>query len=155
MATISTTGKAGGRKAVDAEVPLIPFIDLLLCCVMFLLVAAVWNDLASLNAQQRTPGDETPQMDDPPPDLPLVLSIRDHGYELSSGVGDRTEVPKLESGYDNAALGRLLAQRRELDPNQRDLVIAPDDGVRFEFVAVAMDTATGAGFDGLSLADGS
>ena len=49
MASISTGGGDGhGKKSVDAEIPLIPFIDLLLCCVMFLLVTAVWNKLDAL-----------------------------------------------------------------------------------------------------------
>ena len=49
-------GGHGGKKAVDADIPLIPFIDLLLCCVMFLLVSAVWTNLASLQANQHIEG---------------------------------------------------------------------------------------------------
>src|SRR5262245_48521698 len=139
MATISTGSAKGGRKAVDAEVPLIPFIDLLLCCVMFLLVAAVWNDLAALTSEQRVPGEG--EIDDPAPEAPLVLSIREDGYELSSSAGDRTSVPRRARGYDQAALGRLLEQRHELAPDARQIVIAPDDGIPFDVVAGAMDTA--------------
>ena len=53
MATIETGG-AHGRKKVDHEIPLVPFVDLLLCCLMFLLVTAVWAQLGSLGAS--TPG---------------------------------------------------------------------------------------------------
>ena len=42
-----TAGK-GGKKALDAELNLIPFIDLLSCCIAFLLITAVWTQIAGL-----------------------------------------------------------------------------------------------------------
>ena len=51
MGGISVGGGHGGKKSVDSEIPLVPFIDLLLCCVMFLLVTAVWNRLARLGCR--------------------------------------------------------------------------------------------------------
>ncbi len=70
MAGVSTGGGGhGGKKSVDQDIPLIPFIDLLLCCVMFLLVTAVWNQLARINANQQTPGAVTTPPDEPPPDV--------------------------------------------------------------------------------------
>ena len=41
------TGK-GGKKALDAELNLVPFIDLLSCCIAFLLITAVWTQIAGL-----------------------------------------------------------------------------------------------------------
>ena len=35
MGGISVGGGHGGKKNLDSEIPLVPFIDLLLCCVMF------------------------------------------------------------------------------------------------------------------------
>lgn len=55
MAGISVGGR-GGKREPNSEIPLVPFIDLLLCCVMFLLVTAVWNQLAQIDANQRQPG---------------------------------------------------------------------------------------------------
>ena len=57
MATIQVGAGGHGKRAVDHEIPLIPFIDLLLCCVMFLLVTAVWNRLAQMSSPLETPGD--------------------------------------------------------------------------------------------------
>ena len=55
MAGIATQGGGSKRSAVDHEIPLVPFIDLLLCCVMFLLATAVWTHLSSLEANQQIP----------------------------------------------------------------------------------------------------
>ena len=41
------TGK-GGKKPLNAELNLVPFIDLLSCCISFLLITAVWTQIAGL-----------------------------------------------------------------------------------------------------------
>jgi len=80
MGGIDTGGGHGGKKSVDQEIPLVPFIDLLFCCIMFLLATAVWNQLARLSANQRTPGQAATQ-DSPPPEervkVILQVQIRD------------------------------------------------------------------------------
>lgn len=58
------TGGGHGKRATNHEIPLIPFIDFLLCLVMFLLVTAVWNHMARLEADASVPG--------PPKDEPLT-----------------------------------------------------------------------------------
>jgi biopolymer transport protein ExbD len=63
MAGIDTGGGHGGRRSVNMELPLIPFIDFLLCLVAFLLVTAVWSQMARINADARVPG---PPRDEPP-----------------------------------------------------------------------------------------
>ena len=61
MAGIDTGGGAGGRRATNHEIPLIPFIDFLLCLVAFLLVTAVWSQMARINADARVPGPPKPE----------------------------------------------------------------------------------------------
>ncbi|MET0790362.1 MAG: biopolymer transporter ExbD, partial [Polyangiaceae bacterium] len=63
MAGIDTGGGHGGKRATNHEIPLIPFIDFLLCLVAFLLVTAVWSQMARINADARVPG---PPKDEPP-----------------------------------------------------------------------------------------
>ena len=147
-------GGHGGKKAVDSEIPLIPFIDLLLCCVMFLLVTAVWNQLARIDANQKQPGQEAP--DQPPPEekIKVVLQVQADGYVLSSTAGDRIEIPKAGDAYDEEALREKLQERKRLEPNRKDLVVAPEDGVMYADVIGAMDIVVGEGFPDMSLSDG-
>jgi biopolymer transport protein ExbD len=58
-------GGGHGKKSVNHEIPLIPFIDFLLCLVAFLLVTAVWSQMARINADATVPGPPNP---DKPPD---------------------------------------------------------------------------------------
>src|SRR5215475_11740426 len=63
MAGIDVGGGHGGRRSVNQELPLVPFIDFLLCLVMFLLVTAVWSQMARLNADAQVPGPPNPDKD--------------------------------------------------------------------------------------------
>lgn len=148
-------GGHGGKKAVDSDIPLIPFIDLLLCCVMFLLVTAVWNQLARLDANQQQPGQQAPN--DPPPEekIKVVLQVQAAGYTIASTAGDRIDIPKVGDAYDIETLRDKLQERKRLEPNRRDLVVAPEDGVQYQDVVAAMDTVVGEGFPEMSLSDGS
>jgi len=56
MAGIDLGNGHGGKRFTNHEVPLIPFIDFLLCLVAFLLVTAVWSQLARVDADARVPG---------------------------------------------------------------------------------------------------
>jgi biopolymer transport protein ExbD len=155
MASISAGGGHGGKKSVDHSIPLVPFIDLLLCCVMFLLVTAVWNQLARLNANQQQPGQ--PQMDTPPPEEPqikLILQVQKTGFVLATTAGERTEIPKSGDTYDVEELVKKLKERRELEPNKKDITVAPEDGVLYVDVVKAMDTVVGQGYEAMSLSDG-
>ncbi|MDD9969988.1 MAG: biopolymer transporter ExbD [Myxococcales bacterium] len=139
MATIDVGGGPSGRKAVDTEIPLIPFIDLLLCCVMFLLVTAVWNELAGHHASQRVPGIDT--ADQPPPErVRLVLRVRHDGYVLASTAGDQVSIPKVAGTYDATGLAEGLASYRQADPARREITVVPDDGVQFRAVVGARTT---------------
>jgi biopolymer transport protein ExbD len=154
MAGISSGGGHGGKKNVDHSIPLVPFIDLLLCCVMFLLVTAVWNQLARLNANQQQPGQ--PQMDTPPPEEPqikLILQVQNSGFVLATTAGDQTTIPKNGDAYDIEELVKKLKERRELEPNRKDITVAPEDGVHYEDVVKAMDTVVGEGYEAMSLSD--
>lgn len=48
----NTTIGSSRRKSLDAEVNLVPFIDLLSMCICFLLMTAVWIQVGSLHVKQ-------------------------------------------------------------------------------------------------------
>lgn len=155
MASIDTGGGGGGKKSVDQEVPLIPFIDLLFCCVMFLLATAVWNQLARISANQSVPG-QSANEDQPPPEerVKLILQVQSSGYVLASTAGDSITIARNGDEYDTEELRTKLQERKRLEPNRQDIIVAPEDGVRYEDVIAAMDMVVGEGFSQMSLGDG-
>jgi biopolymer transport protein ExbD len=56
MASISVGGTSG-RRALDHTLPLVPFIDFMICLVAFLIVTAVWTQASRINATGRAPGE--------------------------------------------------------------------------------------------------
>jgi biopolymer transport protein ExbD len=155
MGGISVGGGHGGKKNLDSEIPLVPFIDLLLCCVMFLLVTAVWNRLARLDANQQVPG-QAADPDQPPPEetIKLYVQVTQAGFTIASTAGERIEIPKAGSDFDGETLRTRLNERRQSEPNRRDVIVAPEDGVEYKDVIAAMDIVRGVGYDEVSLSDG-
>jgi biopolymer transport protein ExbD len=159
MAAIDAGGGNSGKKSVNQEIPLIPFIDLLLCCVMFLLATAVWNQLAAVNANQQVPGQASTE-DAPPEDekVKLILQVRNSGYVLGSSAGESIDIKKRavadQKEFDIDELSVKLGQWKQAWDDRDDMIVAPEDGVRYEDVIRAMDIASAAGFINLSMADG-
>ena len=95
-------------------------------------------------------------MDQPPPEerVKLILQVQNTGYVLASTAGDRIEVPKTGDRYDTVELRNKLQERHRLEPNRRDLIVAPEDGVEYMFVVEAMDVVVGEGYPDMTLSDG-
>jgi biopolymer transport protein ExbD len=77
----------GRRKDVNGQLLLVPYIDLLTCMVAFLLITAVWSQLARLEVQQRGQGEsdvaDTPQ-------TKLAVLVHGDGFVV---VLDQTQQP--------------------------------------------------------------
>jgi biopolymer transport protein ExbD len=59
MAAIDTGGSNTSRRGLNHEMPLVPFIDFLLCLISFLLITAVWSRYARIDADANVPGQAT------------------------------------------------------------------------------------------------
>ncbi len=147
MASIDMGGPSG-RKRVDQELPLVPFIDLLFCCIMFLLATAVWNQLAKIPIVNDDGGPVS--ADAPVPDQEmLVVEV----HEASVGVGFQTGAQHSISDADGLNADALRARfslLREMDPRRRNVVVRVDDGIPYARVMAVLDE-TVAFFPDLSL----
>src|SRR4051794_20177502 len=106
------TGK-GGKKALDADLNLVPFIDLLCCCIAFLLITAVWTQMARIDVSQKgqgQKGEENQEEKEPPKKLVVILTK--DAYLLTDGVGSKVEVPMKGSKYDLQGLAENLRKLR-------------------------------------------
>ena len=56
--------------------------------------------------------------------------------------------------FDVDELSTKLGQWKQAWDDRDDMIVAPEDGVRYEDVIRAMDVAAAAGFTNLSMADG-
>jgi hypothetical protein len=67
----------GVRRATNSEINMVPMIDLLVCCISFLLITAVWSHMARVNSNALVPGE--PGAPTAPPDRTLHVDARPDG----------------------------------------------------------------------------
>ena len=69
--------RKGVRKTTNSEINMVPMIDLLVCCIAFLLITAVWSHMARVNSNALVPGE--PGFSPAPPDRTLHVDARPDG----------------------------------------------------------------------------
>jgi len=145
------TGK-GGKKALDAAINLVPFIDLLSCCISFLIITAVWTQLARMNVTQKgqgAAGSET----DTPPTVQLSVLINKDGYSFAKSTGENTDIPMKGDDYDYARLADVLKDAKAQYPDKNDIQVKANDAVIYNKVIHTMDIILSAKFPDVSLSD--
>ena len=136
------TGK-GGKKPLDAELNLVPFIDLLSCCIAFLLITAVWTQIAGLQvASSGGPPDQ--QKQETTIDVKLLLT--DKGYSLTM-AGAQIDIPKINQNgtpaYDRKTLDEKLKTLKASLPDQSAITVQPEDAVAYSDLVETVDTCLG------------
>ncbi len=156
MSVASEPGDQGGRKAVDSNLNLVPYIDLLTCMVTFLLITAVWTQLARVDVTQKAESNDREAVLRPPfPATKLVVQIVDDGFVIGWASSDTTprKLAKKDGRYDvDTLLAVLRGVKRQL-PDKRDVHIGVDDGIPYEHVIRTMDAALAAHFPDLAVTD--
>jgi biopolymer transport protein TolR len=145
------TGNKGGKKPLNADLNLVPYIDLLTCMVAFLLITAVWSQLARLEAHQKGQGQAG---EDTPPEkvFKLVVLVNDSGFNLVADQ-DQQPIPKKGDSYDYEKLGDELKKIKDTHADKTDIQVASDDSIHFEILVKTMDTALSSRFPDISLID--
>ena len=145
------TGGKGGKKSVNADLNLVPYIDLLTCMVAFLLITAVWSQLARLQVQQKGQGQAG---EDTPPEkvFKLVVVVNADGFNLVADQ-DQQPIPKKGTEYDYEKLGTELKKLKDAHPDKGDVQVASEDQIKFDVLVRTMDTALTARFPDISLID--
>jgi len=151
MSVSVDTGGKSGKKSVNADLNLVPYIDLLTCMVSFLLITAVWSQLARLEAHQKgqgQAGEDTP----PEKQFKLVVVVNDEGFNVVADQ-DQQPIPKKGTEYDYEKLGTELKKLKDAHPDKGDVQVASEDQIKFEILVKTMDTALTARFPDISLID--
>jgi biopolymer transport protein TolR len=149
MGVSSDNGGRGHRKDVNAELLLVPYIDLLTCMVAFLLITAVWTQLARLEVQQKGQGESTNGL---PPQTKIAVLVHRDGFAVVVDQ-DQQALPQAAGDYDYASLARELKRLKDAHPDKTDVQILSEDAIKFDILVKTMDAAMAAGFPELSLLD--
>jgi biopolymer transport protein ExbD len=171
MAGIDVGAQGGHKRAVNSEINMIPFIDLLMCTIAFLLITAVWVTHSRIQADAQVPGNRD-EVTPVPVERVLHVSVNENDFALTwkhaGTVISEAHVPraavmvgdgeKVASYPDLArAIAREWGQYHEhFDPSdkKRDaLVLHSDDRMPFRDLIAVLDAANATRRD-LRSADG-
>ena len=158
MAGIDVGGSGGAKRATNSDINMIPFIDLLMVTIAFLLITAVWATNSRINADAQVPGTE-PGPHIPAPEKVLNIHVGENDFDLiwklGSTVVSQVKVPKtsIEVGEGSARAIRYpeLAKRMEgewaqqgghKDPSDRKVdqaVLHSDNKTSFSEIIAVID----------------
>lgn len=160
MSHLIVESNHGGRRSVDGEINMIPMIDLLVCCISFLLITAVWSHLSRLHADAQVPGSAEGIISPQSPEKVLHVEMRqEDAFRLSWRQGHTVisaiSLPRhaVEVGEGNASTIRypdLAAKMVEewrasgshRDPNDRErdqVILYTGDRATFKEMIAVMD----------------
>lgn len=153
---------SGDKKAVNVELNIIPFIDVMSCLVAFLMLTTAWIDLARLDvrpaghARDGTPCPDGPGCDD------VRLSVLVDAEQIWIGVSrvnDFQTIPKTAAGYDWRAFETALREYKASPWFEGTTAIeiavnsTPAHSITYQTMIAAMDVAVKSGFVDVGLTD--
>lgn len=162
MAGVDVGGASGKKRATNSEINMVPFIDLLMCTVAFLLITAVWVTNSRIPADAQVPGKEGCGEDcHPPVERMLHVTVVEDGFKLTwkreSTVLSETFVARapVEVGDEGQkivrypdlakAIEKEWGQFREhhdvADRKQDQLVLHSDNRTPFRELVAVLDAA--------------
>lgn len=149
-------GGGGGKRDVNFELNLVPFIDLMSVMITFLLITAVWSQVAMIKLGSSIYGKDNPDIEkEPPPkeNVAFRLDVKEGGYRILIGL-QKIQIPKVNNEYDRKALYARIKQIKSANPDKVDCVITVEESLKYEYLIQGMDLLLRGGFPAVSVATG-
>jgi biopolymer transport protein ExbD len=146
MAHVDDGAKDGRDVSVDVNI--VPFIDLMCVCIIFLLVTAVWTQVSMIQIGSSIYGKKSEQQEpEKPPraEIPFRVDVKSIGYQVLYG-SSRAVIPKKAGDYDVTRLLDELKKVRALYPEKIDGIITIEDELQYKFLIQGMDAMLVSGF---------
>ena len=132
----------GGKRGLDFEINLVPFIDLLSCLISFLLVTAVWTQLGKIDLNQPPPSQS--ESETPPEQKPEARILIDTKGRIELEGGATHRVWELED-----ALKKMLEANAEV----KNVKLSSENDVKYRELVSVLDVCMSLGLKDLSMAE--
>ena len=138
----------GGKKSVNAELNLVPFIDLLSTLICFLLVTAVWAQVEALSTNSSQVTSNSSDNPPPPKEKKVELNVSLLMDYVEMAEGDKVvKVAHIGGQPDYSRLTQILNDWKTKYPDRSDLVLFSDSQAPYEQLIKLMDTMITAKFE--------
>jgi biopolymer transport protein TolR len=144
------------EKSISVDLNLVPFIDLMSVCIVFLLLSAVWTQVSMIQIGSSIYGkrtDDEPIKPPPRAEVPLRLDVKRDGYVLILGRSTLV-LPKINGEYDGTRLAAELKKAKEQYPDKTDGYVTVQDDLEYELLINGMDAMLTAGFNEVTIPTG-
>ena len=144
----------GGERSANADVNIVPFIDLMSVLVIFLLISAVWTQVSMIQIGSSIYGQKSSDEEVKPPpraEIPFRLDITPIGHNIVIGK-NRIRVPKDAGEYNLQRLVQELDAIKTTYPEKVDAVITINDELEYMHLISGMDALLSAGFPEINCA---
>jgi biopolymer transport protein ExbD len=155
MASVSAPGgrSSGGKKSLNVELNLVPFIDLLTCLICFLLMAAVWVQIGRISVTQSGQGAPAEQTPEQMEKINITIAVTAQGF-LITGNGQTLpggDILKKDNQYDFKRLGTKLKEIKGEFPDKEDIVVMSEDVIKYQDLINTMDVCLANQFPSISV----
>lgn len=157
MAVIQVGGSSHRGRSLDHDLPLLPFIDFMLCLVAFLMLTAAWSQMGRLQAEANGANGTS---EEPRRQSVLHLTVQENSFDLAwrdgETVVDTQQVPRKATfaadqspHYPELAASLETswkahgAHRAVSDPAQDRAVIHVANSLDFSEMSAVMDALAG------------
>ena len=145
----------GGKKAVDFVVNLIPTIDLLSVLISFLLITAVWTQLARIATDQAISQSTSapPQQKEKEKNINILVTVDEAVLNIT---GDRPpkRVPRIpEDKYYKEVRSALRGLKERIPAESPKVMLAAEDKVMYKNVIQLMDICLDLGLSAITVAN--
>jgi biopolymer transport protein TolR len=143
----------GGKRGLDFDINLVPFIDLLSCLISFLLVTAVWTQLARIDVNQPMPNQNNEETEPPVEPVEARILIDKEGYLVHlphETLARRIAIDADGITYKRWELAEGLKKMKEAKPNDTiKIKFASTDDARYKEYIGVLDVCLGLGLTDL------
>ena len=145
------------KRSVAVDLNLVPFIDLMSVCIIFLLITAVWTQVSMIQLGSSLYSKKTAAtaLEEPHPhaDIPFRVNVLETGFDILIGK-ERISIPLKGKDYNERALLKQVKKIKAIYPEKKDVIVASRDRVKYENVVGAMDALLNGGFPEVVIATG-
>jgi biopolymer transport protein ExbD len=148
-------GGGGDKRSANAEVNLVPYIDLLSTLICFLLITAVWQQVSVITTNSSTtpPSEDSFNPNPTPPDpnkVELSVKIFDKYLEASAGKEVKS-FNHVNGQIDKSSFKPLLEEWKKKYPDKLDITINSESQIPYKLLIETMDAMIEENYTGLAI----
>lgn len=152
----------GDKKSVNVHLNIVPFIDLMSCLTAFLLVTAVWSNLAQISIKPKGVARQADEQMEENEQVRASILIQENLIWVGlSRINEFAQIPSKGKNNDGTTKHDWDALKSKLEEHKKssyftdrqDIEVAAEDKVQYQTIISTMDIAISTGFIDVGLAD--